>query len=374
MEAQSKNMHLLIIAAAWLAILANAFSLQALEWKTYSKNGEPFFRIPAGMKQGEAIRGAMSGGWDGDNTPSGEAAEADIERTCHKQRIAQFARRTYHLAHHTSLSSVTEAAKMCGHPELAHAGIIYGGISAQGRHAMKDCLQFPERTLAVYPMHIGDSRVEEVPSPGEKFPTCWATGNTDGTSNGPPGNLKRCEELRAEGALVTPHNHLANHNRMGPADYLMLWLEQVMKYRVPQNIPTDGSKYSLLQMRDEDGWVGTCKCVTVGNGFEYVDKKVWKYSDFPGDPNKTSSWFPNEIAAKAWLTYDVQKGLQDYPTAAVYRPVITNTREKTCAAGNWSLYTITGRKLSYTGHSNLNATEAAPGLYVLPNRNHLIVK
>ena len=110
-------------------------------------------RIPVSIKKGDVIRGVMvhRRGWD-------EFAERNNIALIDGKALAP-----YGGPHKTFLK---EAAKVTGHPELEHAGLIFHGVSNVGRFGAHFAYNWPERTIAVILDH---SWTPSAPNGGKNY-------------------------------------------------------------------------------------------------------------------------------------------------------------------------------------------------------------
>jgi hypothetical protein len=231
-----------------------------LEWKSFtitflaehgekpdSKGGELklSLRIPADMKQGEALRGFM---------PQLNGLDA----FAHRNRIAvcKGLMGPYGGPNQAMRDAAAEAT---GHAELKHAGAILQGLSYAGRVRAHYAAYHPEHTLAVILDHSC------APSSGPTKPGEYSYGNLPAAQGVPFFfNASRNDSFQGidrralhyqwcttafrkylQACTTVIHYERGGHGSVGSRDLLAAWLEEVLALRLPKSIPTDGTPYKL---------------------------------------------------------------------------------------------------------------------------------
>jgi len=231
-----------------------------LQWKSFtitfqaehgekpdSKGGERklSLRIPADMKQGEALRGFMP-------------QLKGLDEFAHRNRIAT-CKGLMGPYGGPNQAMRDAAAKATGHAELKHAGAILQGLSYAGRVRAHYAAYNPDQTLAVILDHSW------APSSMSIKPGKYSYGNLP-ASQGVPlfFNASRNDSFQnfdrralhyqwcttafrryRQACTTVIHHERGGHGNVGSRELLAVWLEEVLALRLPKSIPTDGSPYML---------------------------------------------------------------------------------------------------------------------------------
>lgn len=244
------------------------------------------------LEKGEVIRGVMQG----DIRDIGA-----LKDFAARNKIAIYESHMVHNPyggpHKTFLQ---EAAKVTGHPELAHAGAIIQGVSNKGRFAAHFAHFWPERTLAVIldqswtsgnPLKkAGEYNAGNLPM-GKGVPYFFNSSKDDvqGGSNRRLLHYNWCTKAFKQKQPCTSiiSHESVKHGRPGDRTLQAAWLEDVLNLRLPAIIPTDGNPYELIPVDPStQGGHMSVKIVTEGKVSHYTNVKVG-----PAGKVKNVSWW-----------------------------------------------------------------------------------
>ena len=231
-----------------------------LQWKSFtitfqaehgekpeSKGGELklSLRIPADMKQGEALRGFM---------PQLKGLDA----LAHRNRIAM-CKGLMGPYGGPNQAMRDAAAKATGHAELKHAGAILQGLSYAGRVRAHYAAHNPGHTLAVILDHSwapssmsikpGKYSYGSLPA-AQGVPLFFNASRNDSFQNMDRRALHynwctTAFRRYMQACTTVIHHERGGHGSVGSRDLLAAWLEEVLALRLPKSIPTDGTPYKL---------------------------------------------------------------------------------------------------------------------------------
>jgi len=275
----------------------------------YFKSKTITVKIPADMKKGEVIKGVIR-------------ENRAFAAFAHKNRFAMYNKEgdyPYGGPHKTMLK---ELAEVSGHPEVEHAGAVLYGTSNKGRFAAHFAHFWPERTLAVILDHSWTSGVPlksvkvfssgQLPmAKGVPYFFNASQKNAQAGYNRRELHYKWCIKGYKSGQPCTSIISYEDVGHGDPGDRTLqgVWLEDVIKIRVPEKISTDGKAYKLLPVDPrKSGAYMSVKIKTAGKVSYYTDIKVGPRV------SRTSWWIPGSASAALaveWLKKNNGKILQD---------------------------------------------------------------
>lgn len=260
--------------------------------------------IPDWIKEGDVIRGIMP-------------QMSGFEDFARNNKVVFYDGRgngPYGGPHKTFLK---EAAKVTGHPELEHAGVILEGVSNLGRFAAHYAYFWPERVIAVILDHSCAP-----PGPTQK-PTIYSYNNLPAAEGVPyffNASLKnmyqdidrrKCHYIWCTNAFKRENHPCTSvisfedvgHGNAGTRVLQAVWLEEVMNLRVPAKISPEGLPYKLIPVdpRKMGGHV-LAQMGTQDGHTIHTDVAVGPI----GFSSKMSWWIPGPKSAAMYLEW-VQK-------------------------------------------------------------------
>jgi hypothetical protein len=233
------------ISWKWLNLPSPPRKEQPFESKTIK------LYVPKSIKNGDVIRGIMSARY-----------YKGFEDFSERNNIVFYdydGSMPYAGPHKTFLK---EAAKVCGHPELEHAGAIVLGLSNLGRQVAHFAHFWPERTIAVLLDH---SAAPSSPTQNPKIyeydqlpaalgvPYFFNSEQKDMHQgiNRRIAHYNWCTAAFNDSRASQPCTSVISfedvgHTNPGTREFEITWLEEVMKLRVPEKISPDGKPYQLI--------------------------------------------------------------------------------------------------------------------------------
>lgn len=185
-------------------------------------------------------------------------------------------------------------AQQAGRPELAHAPVVFFGVSGGSGWASNMALRSPERTYVVYARGFGPGGT--IPEAALGVPMLL-----NGKSDGSYGTLNAFQNCRAQGALcalnVDPGGEPSLSNQW--ERMALPYFDAVLSQRMPVAAPTDGP-VALRAADAQQAWLG------VRSGFS-----ITAAAGFSGDP-LTGSWLPDEGIARRWQDYNARGVLSSW--------------------------------------------------------------
>ena len=263
---------------------------------TLEKGGP--FKLADSIKKTDAIKGYITGLYD----------DPYVKALAEKCHLLQFKEKAGQGKYTRSDGELKEAAALCGHPEVAHARAILHGVSAQGGLATEEMQKKPDKVIAVIYLH----NVNRTNSNG--VPILYVAASREGFWPKAIPHHDRVSAWRktGESTFASFIVHYSQHASNGDWSYIVLWIEEVMKLRVPGNIPLDGSPYDMNAFEESVGYIGDCDAIEIPKGHEdddfgnqrYINAVVYPYNDYPGGGEKNGDcWLPSKRAADAWAYY-----------------------------------------------------------------------
>ena len=293
--------------------LAAAF---AAHGKEYTLQNGTRFKVADSIKKTDAIRGYITHLYDDPHIIA-------LAQKCHLIQFLDGAGKGKYVR---SESELQETAELTGHPEVVHARAILHGVSAQGGLATEEMWKKPDKVIAVIYLHNAHRKN------ANGVPICYVAASGEGFY---PNAIWHHDTISAwrktgESTFGSIVVHSSKHASNGPQDYIALWLEEVIKLRMPDNIPRDGSPYEMNKVGESVGYIGDCDAIEIPKGHDdrwfgsqrFINAKVWAYDKYPGGgKNNGDSWFPSKRAAEAWAYYS--NNLKMPPPGAVF---VSNNR------------------------------------------------
>lgn len=230
----------------------------------------------------------------------------------------------------TITSALTDLAMRSGHPEIRHAALITTGLSWGGYTAAWLAQSNPARIIGFFPIAGSPTDIAGM-AEMRKVPALFINQGQDGFYPGSGTNVRTVAKAgRASGSVWGWHVTSPDvaHHVIYKHDLVIVWLEEILKRRVPANWAGDAAP-QLSAIDEKDGWLVDIKWHdTAGKQPVIVDSvKPYKWSEAPGDKSALF-WMPSERAARALVDYSLNDGRlpagysNDQPT--VITPVPTN--------------------------------------------------
>lgn len=192
------------------------------------------------------------------------------------------------------LNALRYFAKESKHPELEHAPLAMWGFSAGGQFNYQFACWKPERVITFVAIK-GGYYFSEPNNEALKIPALFFTGEND---------LQRrkdaVDELFYKNIKAEPLWCLANEpnsaHEIGKTDELaILWLNEVIKQRLPQKANPSKRPIKLKDMDHSLAWLG-----------DRTNGEIAPILDYKND-KKNSSWMPNGDIAKMWNRFHLQE-------------------------------------------------------------------
>ena len=265
-------------------------------------------RIPSDLKKGEMIKGVIP-------------FNRSFEDFAYKNRFAMYdneGNKPYGGPHKTMLK---ELAKLTKHPEIEHAGAVLYGTSNNGRFAAHFAHFWPERVLAVILDHswtrgvplkkVSGYEYGQLPI-AEGVPYFFNASQKDAHSGANRRALHyawctKAYKMKHPCTSVISYEDVG-HNDPGDRTLQGVWLEEVIKLRVPE-IPSNGIPYKLIPVNPKStGGAMSVKIVTEGKVSHYTNVKVGP------KVSRSSFWVPGPLSAALtveWLKKNNAKILKD---------------------------------------------------------------
>lgn len=212
-------------------------------------------------------------------------------------------------------------AEATGHPEIRHVPMVSSGFSRYSGPAASYMTAFPEQALCFMNGHGGggSDRVDWKSIPSLGMQCEWE----NIFSGGDKTQLLDDWWRRAPGNLATAAIHWrVYHSPKTHADLGIVFIDQVIKARVPVDWDPRQGPCVLRPVREAEGWVGSHAGwrVPVEEIFETDNENapITPFADFKGDPER-SSWLISKELAWTWRAFSSR-----YPLAQIVAPGTAN--------------------------------------------------
>ncbi|MCC5848336.1 MAG: PKD domain-containing protein [Verrucomicrobia bacterium] len=260
---------------------------QTMAWTHFTHpDGSAWFRIPADMEPGELIRGIYI-----QNPPSIHA-----EAFAHRNRMAV-------MSSGLTRNDFAAEALASGHPELRNAGRISWGISAGSFNVVSEVNKIPEKMIGI--MTHGDGT-----TPDSSIPVLIGAGAADNIFDIAMGwKMYTTGGQSGTGMFFSPHSFFyinGHHTDVQDQEYIGHWLEELLKVRLPESLPDDGSAPELRRQEiRRGGWLARADRVLMADylpvNYGMANFEIGPAQDFPGGFARSYWWFPTERSAREWV-------------------------------------------------------------------------
>ena len=194
------------------------------------------------------------------------------------------------------ITALKELSILSGYPELEYSALLFDGYSAGGQFSYHFTQWKPERVIAFVTMK-GGAHSLFFAGAAMKVPGYMFIGENDEEYR--ITNLTNIfERNRFWGALwALAMEPDAGHERVSK-EIIHSYFDDIISLRVPATIPID-SVPGLVEIDEEDGWLGNRETYSVSS-----------FSEYPEDKTK-ACWFPNEKIAREWKSFVQGKPITD---------------------------------------------------------------
>lgn len=191
-------------------------------------------------------------------------------------------------------------ANVARHPELAHAPLLWTGLSQSGGTAYLRARLVPERTIGALAYHAAVG--PEEPTAAHGVPILAPLGARDPLSQR---SVRLFSTAVPAGALWLPYIQADTpHHRLDGADEHELvyeWVKWVIKARVPQAVPGN-APVELVPLQPDRGYyirAGFVGDGTPENRFNFSQVDITPATG--GRPNDAVGWIPNPALMQLWM-------------------------------------------------------------------------
>lgn len=191
------------------------------------------------------------------------------------------------------LQSLARYAQQLDRPQLAHAPIVWTGLSQGGGQTTRLAATAPERTIAGIAYHGA-----AIPHANEQIglhtiPILFPLGQQDGlTARVYPDLLGAMHHRPVWAGLLQPN---VPHHLLGDQQFILMWLDAMLAARLPERLPNDQPP-ALRKLDYASGWLATMR---VNHRFQASELEWRPVAEVPDD-QRQGHWFPNASLAKAW--------------------------------------------------------------------------
>lgn len=202
------------------------------------------------------------------------------------------------------------AQQLPAHPEIAHTGVILHGWSqaAAGATRTASLPELANRVLAVVGIHEIDPAPWLAPV---SVPHLFISGWPDGYSAllGAYHGQERTMDRAKAGAPITMVNDVG-HDHIDVCDnyaFTRVWLEEVLKRRLPAKAPVDADIVLPDWTNDPQGWLGTYDIATGtgvapwGEGQRLCNVAIAPRATYVD--HRQAIWLPSQRCAQVWEVY-----------------------------------------------------------------------
>lgn len=201
------------------------------------------------------------------------------------------------------LSALEEFAPRVGHPELANLPAVIMGGSRFGGFGQQLAKLHPGRVIGFVSFVAALSQNEE----SIKIPGVCMPGDQDSSSESQINLMNKIFAGRTENALWAIAMLWGVDHKCGYCmDYSYTFLDQVIKERLPDNIPSDGN-ITLKDYQESEGWLGQMEKYNTAKSERrsFWNNRIPTVADFASYAGDKSSatWIPNEYLAKVWQSF-----------------------------------------------------------------------
>lgn len=263
-------------------------------------------QVPAWIPDlGKPVRAALIMGWAYDD-PDWRAVAVEfnclmISTTLNASEPAANAQRILAILERASL-------QFPDHPEIRYGGVVMTGWSQQAAGAALTACQptLADRVVAVVGIHEIDARPHQAP---RSVPRLYLSAWPDGYSR----LLGGCNALvlaqAKDGAPITMVNDVG-HDHIDVSDnyaFTRIWLEEVLKRRLPASAPIDHVVRLPDWSDDQDGWLGaydvTEKTAAApwGDGQRLENVVIGSRRTFTDV--RQPIWLPSQHCAQVWQVF-----------------------------------------------------------------------